>query len=63
MEEAAAVASLAVLAPGLRPRIFRAPVDAGPQGLMPGAPTTPLGTLQHAGVDTIGCGCRLWDEA
>jgi DNA-binding transcriptional ArsR family regulator len=37
MEEKAAVASLAALAQGMRLRIFRALVGAGPQGLTPGA--------------------------
>lgn len=36
MEEKAAVASLAALAQGMRLRIFRALVGAGPQGLTPG---------------------------
>jgi len=37
MEEKAAVASLAALAQGMRLRIFRALVGAGPHGLTPGA--------------------------
>ena|SRR5450631_4535462 len=37
MEEKAAVASLAALAQGMRLRIFRALVGAGPQGMTPGA--------------------------
>jgi len=37
MEETAAVTSLAALAQGMRLRIFRALVGAGPQGLTPGA--------------------------
>lgn len=37
MEEKAAVALLAALAQGMRLRIFRALVGAGPQGLTPGA--------------------------
>ena len=37
MEEKAAVTSLAALAQGMRLRIFRALVGAGPQGLTPGA--------------------------
>ena len=37
MEERAAVASLAALAQGMRLRIFRALVGAGPQGMTPGA--------------------------
>lgn len=36
MEEKAAVTSLAALAQGMRLRIFRALVGAGPQGLTPG---------------------------
>ena len=37
MDEPSAVASLAALAQGVRLRIFRALVGAGPQGLTPGA--------------------------
>lgn len=37
MEEKAAVAALAALAQGMRLRIFRALVGAGPQGMTPGA--------------------------
>ena len=37
MDEKMAVASLAALAQGMRLRIFRALVGAGPQGLTPGA--------------------------
>ena len=37
MEEKAAIASLAALAQGMRLRIFRALVGAGPQGMKPGA--------------------------
>jgi len=37
MDEQAAVAALAALAQGMRLRIFRALVGAGPQGLTPGA--------------------------
>ena len=37
MNEQSAVASLAALAQGMRLRIFRALVGAGPQGLTPGA--------------------------
>ena len=37
MEEKTAVASLAALAQGMRLRVFRALVGAGPQGLTPGA--------------------------
>ena len=37
MEEQVAVASLAALAQGMRLRIFRALVGAGPQGMTPGA--------------------------
>lgn len=42
MEEKTAVVSLAALAQGMRLRIFRALVGAGPQGLTPGALTTTL---------------------
>ena len=37
MEEKAAVASLAALAQGMRLRIFRALIGAGPRGMTPGA--------------------------
>ncbi|MCY7316224.1 MAG: ArsR family transcriptional regulator [Rubrivivax sp.] len=37
MDEKQAIASLAALAQGMRLRIFRALVGAGPQGLTPGA--------------------------
>lgn len=37
MDETAAVAALAALAQGMRLRVFRALVGAGPQGLTPGA--------------------------
>jgi ArsR family transcriptional regulator, arsenate/arsenite/antimonite-responsive transcriptional repressor len=37
MEEITAVASLAALAQGMRLRIFRALIGAGPQGMTPGA--------------------------
>lgn len=37
MDETAAVSALAALAQGMRLRIFRALVGAGPQGLTPGA--------------------------
>jgi len=37
MNETAAVASLAALAQGMRLRVFRALVGAGPQGMTPGA--------------------------
>jgi len=37
MEEKTAVASLSALAQGMRLRVFRALVGAGPQGLTPGA--------------------------
>jgi ArsR family transcriptional regulator, arsenate/arsenite/antimonite-responsive transcriptional repressor len=37
MDEKAAVASLAALAQGMRLRVFRALVGAGPQGMTPGA--------------------------
>lgn len=61
MEENAAVIALASLAQGLRLRIFRALVGAGPQGLTPGALTAMLGVpsstlsfhlkdLTHAGL-------------
>lgn len=43
MEEGLAVASLAALAQGMRLRIFRALVGAGPQGLTPGALSATLG--------------------
>ena len=42
MEEKDAVASLAALAQGMRLRIFRALVGAGPQGMTPGALTAML---------------------
>jgi ArsR family transcriptional regulator, arsenate/arsenite/antimonite-responsive transcriptional repressor len=42
MDEQAAVTSLAALAQGMRLRIFRALVGAGPQGLTPGALTATL---------------------
>ncbi len=61
MEEQAAVTSLAALAQGMRLRIFRALIGAGPQGLTPGALTATLGVpastlsfhlkeLMHAGL-------------
>ena len=61
MDEAAAVIALAALAQGLRLRVFRALVGAGPQGLTPGALSATLGVaastlsfhlkeLQHAGL-------------
>jgi ArsR family transcriptional regulator len=37
MDEKSAVASLAALAQGMRLRVFRALVGAGPQGMTPGA--------------------------
>ncbi len=37
MNETAAVASLAALAQGMRLRVFRALIGAGPQGMTPGA--------------------------
>jgi len=37
MNEEAAVAALAALAQGMRLRVFRALIGAGPQGLTPGA--------------------------
>ena len=43
MEEKTAVASLAALAQGMRLRIFRTLVGAGPQGLTPGALSATLG--------------------
>jgi len=43
MNENAAVASLAALAQGMRLRIFRALVGAGPQGMTPGALSATLG--------------------
>jgi ArsR family transcriptional regulator, arsenate/arsenite/antimonite-responsive transcriptional repressor len=61
MHEQAAVASLAALAQGMRLRVFRALVGAGPQGLTPGALAATLGVpastlsfhlkeLMHAGL-------------
>ena len=63
MEESAAVSSLAALAQGMRLRVFRALVGAGPQGMTPGAlsalldvpPSTlsfHLKELTHAGLIT-----------
>jgi ArsR family transcriptional regulator, arsenate/arsenite/antimonite-responsive transcriptional repressor len=63
MDEQSAVASLAALAQGMRLRIFRALVGAGPQGLTPGALTATLDVpgstlsfhlkeLMHAGMVT-----------
>jgi ArsR family transcriptional regulator len=43
MNEKAAVASLAALAQGMRLRVFRALVGAGPQGMTPGALSATLG--------------------
>lgn len=43
MDEQSAVASLAALAQGMRLRVFRALVGAGPQGLTPGALSATLG--------------------
>lgn len=43
MDEHSAVASLAALAQGMRLRIFRTLVGAGPQGLTPGALAVTLG--------------------
>jgi ArsR family transcriptional regulator, arsenate/arsenite/antimonite-responsive transcriptional repressor len=37
MDEQSAIASLAALAQGMRLRVFRALIGAGPQGLTPGA--------------------------
>ena len=42
MDEPAAVTALAALAQGMRLRIFRALVGAGPQGLTPGALSSTL---------------------
>ena len=42
MEESVAVSSLAALAQGMRLRVFRALVGAGPQGMTPGALTALL---------------------
>lgn len=61
MDEQSAVAALAALAQGMRLRIFRALVGAGPQGLTPGALAATLGVpgstlsfhlkeLMHAGM-------------
>ena len=61
MEETLAVAALAALAQGMRLRIFRALVGAGPQGMTPGALSASLGVpastlsfhlkaLMHAGL-------------
>ncbi len=63
MDEHSAVASLAALAQGMRLRIFRTLVGAGPQGLTPGALAATLGVpgstlsfhlkeLMHAGMVT-----------
>ncbi len=63
MDEKHAVASLAALAQGMRLRIFRALVGAGPQGLTPGALSATLDVpastlsfhlkeLSHAGLVT-----------
>ena len=43
MDEQSAVASLAALAQGMRLRVFRTLVGAGPQGLTPGALAEALG--------------------
>ena len=43
MDEPAAVTALASLAQGMRLRVFRALVGAGPQGLTPGALSATLG--------------------
>ena len=43
MEEQVAVASLSALAQGMRLRIFRVLVGAGPQGMTPGALSATLG--------------------
>ena len=61
MEEKNAVIALAALAQGMRLRIFRALVGAGPQGMTPGALSATLGVpastlsfhlkeLMHAGL-------------
>jgi ArsR family transcriptional regulator, arsenate/arsenite/antimonite-responsive transcriptional repressor len=61
MDEPSAVASLAALAQGMRLRIFRALVGAGPVGMTPGALSATLGVpgstlsfhlkeLMHAGL-------------
>ncbi len=61
MNETAAVTSLAALAQGMRLRVFRALVGAGPQGLTPSALSATLGVpastlsfhlkeLMHAGL-------------
>jgi ArsR family transcriptional regulator len=42
MDEASAVASLSALAQGMRLRVFRALVGAGPQGLTPSSLSTTL---------------------
>ena len=63
MDELSAVASLAALAQGMRLRVFRALVGAGPQGMTPGALAATLGVpastlsfplkeLMHAGLVT-----------
>ena len=63
MDEGAAVAALAALAQGMRLRVFRALVGAGPQGLTPGALSATLEVpastlsfhlreLMHAGLVT-----------
>ena len=63
MDERTAVASLAALAQGMRLRVFRALVGAGPNGLTPGALCATLGVpastlsfhlkeLTHAGLVT-----------
>ena len=61
MDEKSAVASLAALAQGMRLRVFRALVGAGPQGMTPGVLAATLGVpastlsfhlkgLMHAGL-------------
>ena len=46
MDEQGAVTSLAAQAQGMRLRIFRALVGAGPHGLTPGALALTLGALR-----------------
>jgi ArsR family transcriptional regulator, arsenate/arsenite/antimonite-responsive transcriptional repressor len=64
MDERTAVASLAALAQGMRLRVFRALVGAGPEGLTPGALAATLDVagstlsfhlkeLMHAGLVSV----------